>query len=259
VGEVAILARDAGQVRELALSHPDRRNALNEPLLALLTAALDQAVRDGVRAVVLRGQGDLAFSAGYDLSALGPTSASGGLPDAGLEAALDHLEALPIPVIALVNGPAFGGGLELAARCDLRIAFEGVKLGMPPARLGIVYGPRGLGRFLALMGPSQARKLFFTGEPVTAEEARAVGLVDEVLPRDEAEARAHALAAQMAQNAPLAVSGMRTLLLQLERSMLAGVDLAQSTALRARAFQSDDAREGRQAFLERRGPTFTGK
>ena len=182
------------------------------------------------------------------------------LPDAVLEATLQKLDAASFPILALVNGHAFGGGLELAARCDVRIGVANSKLGMPPAKLGIVYAPRGLARFWALLGPSAARRLFFTGEPIPADEALRLGLLDEVLPSvADASARAWALAEQMAQNAPLAVAGMRRIFRELEQSLLAAIDEIGISALRRESFDSADAREGRQAFLEKRAPKFRGR
>jgi enoyl-CoA hydratase len=259
VAEFEIRARDFDAVRELSISHPARRNALCDGLLESLSAALDAALREGARALVLRGEGERAFSAGYDLNQL-PAVAAGALPDAVLEATLQKIDALPIPAIALVNGHAFGGGLELAARCDLRVGVAGAKLGMPPAKLGIVYSPRGLARFAALLGPLQTRRLFFTGEPWTAEEALGRGLLDDLLPTlAEAESRAFELAQAMAGNAPLAIAGMRRILRELESSALCGLNAAEIEQLRREAFSSGDAKEGRAAFLEKRAPRFTGR
>ena len=259
MAEPQILARDTGHVRELTLSRPDKLNALNDALLRALAAAIEQAERDGVRALILRGEGELAFSAGYDLGAL-PDVSSAALPDAVLEATLAKLDAAPFPILALVNGHAFGGGLELAARCDLRIGVASSKLGMPPAKLGIVYAPRGLARFWALLGPSAVRRIFFTGEPIPSEEALRLGLLDEVLPSvAEASTRAFALAEQMAQNAPLAIAGMRRIFRELESSLLASIDEIGIGALRRESFDSADAREGKTAFLEKRPPRFRGR
>lgn len=254
-----VVASDDGPVRELRLSRPERLNALDDVLLGELAAELDRAARDGVRALLLRGEGSRAFSAGYDLNAL-PSVTEGPLPDALLETTLAKLDELPMPIVAFVNGHAFGGGLELAARCDVRIGVEGSKLGMPPAKLGIVYAPRGLARFWALMGPSGARKLFLSGEPIPAAQAHQEGLLDELHPDFEAAERAaQVLVRIMAANAPLAIAGTRRIFAQLEASLLSGVDAAEAERIRRHAFGSDDAREGRAAFLEKRTPRFTGK
>jgi enoyl-CoA hydratase/carnithine racemase len=250
---------DDGPVRTLTLARPARLNALHDALLQALADALKTAADDGVRALILRGDGDRAFSAGYDLGEL-PEVGEGALPDAILEAALARIDAAPFPVVALVNGHAFGGGLELAARCDVRIAVGGARLGMPPAKLGIVYAPRGLARFWALCGPSVARRMFFTGETLTALQAQDAGLLDEVLPTlPDAEARARAVAHAIAANAPLAVSGMRRIFRELEASLLSAVEGPAIEALRRQAFASEDVREGLAAFMEKRAPRFAGK
>jgi enoyl-CoA hydratase/carnithine racemase len=253
-----VIARDDGAVRELTLARPERLNALDDALLGELSAELERATRDGVRALLLRGDGARAFSAGYDLNAL-PSVTEGPLPDAILESTLARLDALPMPIVAFVNGHAFGGGLELAARCDVRIGVAGTKLGMPPCKLGIVYAPRGLARFWALMGPSGARRLFLSGEPITAVQAHRAGLLDEVHPDLEAaECAAQILVRIMAENAPLAIAGTRRIFAELERSLLSAIG-GDVERLRRQAFASDDAREGRAAFLEKRAPRFTGK
>jgi enoyl-CoA hydratase len=250
---------DDGRVRELTLCNPARRNALDDGLLGALQTELLRAEADGVRALILRGEGEKAFSAGYDLTALPQAAVDGPLPDAALEETLAVLDGLRIPVLALVNGHAFGGGLELAARCDLRLGVSGSQLGMPPCKLGIVYAPRGLARFLMLCGPGGARRLFFTGTPISAEQALELGLLDEVHPTlAEAETAVGILAHQIAANAPLALSGTRKLFAALEGSLLGAMDIQAASELRRAAFRSSDAREGRDAFLQKRTPNFTG-
>jgi enoyl-CoA hydratase/carnithine racemase len=174
---------------------------------------------------------------------------------------MEAVEAVPCPTIAFLNGSAFGAGGELAATCDLRVARPGVTIGMPPAKLGVVYAPAGLRRFLHLVGPSRAREMFFTGRPVEAEEALAIGLVDRVVPVDEAEEATLALADEIAGNAPLAVQGMKRILRLLDAAAERGFTAAERVEiaqLRRRAFESDDVREGREAFLEKRPPRFRG-
>ncbi len=255
-----VLSRDLGSVRELALSHPARRNALNDALLVRLSEEWLRAEREGLRCLILRGEGDRAFSSGYDLNELPSPSSDEALPDAQLEATIEAIERSPLPVIALLNGHAFGGGLDLAARCDLRIAVAGALFGMPPARLGLVYAPRGLARFQALLGPGGVRRLFLTGSPVSATEALRLGLVDEVCPTQaDAEERALGLAEEIAANAPLAIAGTRRVLRELEQAQVLALDRAPLEALRRQAFASADAREGREAFLAKRPPVFAGR
>ncbi len=255
-----VIVEDRGPVRILTLDNPAKRNALDFGSLAELSQACAAAGRDRVRCLVIRGAGDQAFSAGFDLDAM--DAGEGDRPDLAVERAMEALEAVPCPTVAFLNGSAFGGGCELAATCDLRVARAGVSLGMPPARLGVVYAAAGLRRFLALVGPSRTREMFFTGRPVEAEQALTWGLVNRVEPAERAEAEVLALAEQISQNAPLAVQGMKRILRLLEASHERGLtepERLEISDLRTRAFESADLAEGRAAFAERRPPRFRGE
>jgi enoyl-CoA hydratase/carnithine racemase len=250
------------QVRVVTLVNPGKRNALDFRALDELEAACAAAARDGVRCLLLRGDGEEAFSSGFDLDEMGRTNPRGERPDEAVERAAEALEAVPCPTVAYLNGPAYGGGFELAATCDLRVARQGVLLGMPPSRLGVVYPEGGLRRFLQLVGGARTRELFFSGRPVQAEVALAWGLVNQVLPAAGAESAALALAEEIAQNAPLAVQGMKRILRLLEATHERGLSEAERdeiAGLRRRAFESQDILEGRRAFAERRPPRFLGR
>ncbi|NOJ92662.1 enoyl-CoA hydratase/isomerase family protein [Corallococcus coralloides] len=243
-----------GGVRVLTVSNPSRRNALDDALLARLDAALEPAAH--VRALLVRGQGG-HFCAGYDLTHLGPPGADGRLPDDPLVACLLKLERHPAPSVALVQGGAVGAGFDLAASCDFRVGAPGAFFLMPPARLGIVYSPEGLARAVRLVGLSRAKQLFLTARRLPAAEALAWGLLDEC--PEDAEARALALCATLAAGAPKAVSGMKEAFGLLARSGLSPEDVAHLRQVRGEAFGSDDAKEGRAAFLEKRAPRFNGR
>jgi enoyl-CoA hydratase/carnithine racemase len=258
----SIRAEDRGAVRLLVVDNPAKRNALDFATLAQLEEACARATSDGVRCLVIRGAGDQAFCSGFDIEAIPTGPQEGDRPDLAVERAMAAIEAVPCPTIAFLNGAAFGAGGELAVTCDLRVACEGIRIGMPPARLGVVYAPSGLRRFLHLVGPTHARELFFTGRAVAADRAVAIGLVDRLLPRSEAEAEALALADEIAGNAPLAVQGMKRIFRLLESAAERGLterERDEITALRRTAFESDDVREGRAAFLEKRAPRFSGR
>lgn len=258
----AVRVEDRGGVRVVAVDNPAKRNALDFASLAALEEACVAAARDGVRCLVFRGAGDRAFSSGFDIEAIPVGPQEGDRPDLAVERAMEAVASVPCPTIAFLNGHAFGAGGELAVSCDLRVAREGVSIGMTPAKLGVVYPPPGLRRFLHLVGPSHAREIFFTGRPVSAERALEIGLVDRVLPAGEAEAAVFALAAEIAENAPLAVQGMKRVFRLLEVSAergLTDLERAEVADLRRRAFESDDVREGRAAFLEKRAPRFRGR
>jgi enoyl-CoA hydratase/carnithine racemase len=253
---------DRGPVRLLTLDNPSKRNALDFRALDELEAACAAAARDGVRCLLLRGAGDVAFSSGFDLAELGLVNARGERPDEAVERAADALAAVPCPTVAFLNGPAYGGGFELAATCDLRVAREGISLGLPPAKLGVVYPEGGLRRFLQLVGGARTRELFFSGRPIDAHTAHAWGLVNRLVPVEGAAGAALALAEEIAGNAPLAVQGMKRILQLLEASHergLSGAEREEIASLRRRAFESRDIQEGRQAFADRRPPRFEGK
>ncbi len=258
----SLTALDRGPVRVLVIENAAKRNALDFDLLARLSDACAAAARDGVRCLVFRGAGEKAFCSGFDIAAIPVGPSEGDRPDLAVERAMEAVEAVPCPTIAFLNGSAHGAGGELAATCDLRVARPGVVVAMPPARLGVVYAPAGLRRFVHLVGPSRAREMFFTGRPVPSDEALEIGLVDRVVPADQAEAAALALADEIAGNAPLAVQGMKRILRLLDAAAERGFtdgERAEIAALRRRAFESDDVREGRAAFLEKRPPSFTGR
>ncbi len=255
-------SEDRGAVRVLTLENLQKRNALDFASLAELEEACAAAARDGVRCLVFRGAGEKAFCSGFDIAAIPTGPQEGDRPDLAVERAMEAVEAVPCPTIAFLNGAAFGAGAELAATCDLRVARPGVQLGMPPAKLGVVYAPAGLRRFLHLVGPARARELFFTGRPVDADVALDIGLVDRLVPADQAEGAALALAEEIAGNAPLAVQGMKRILRLLDAAAERGFtddERAEIGQLRRRAFESDDVREGRAAFLEKRSPRFRGR
>ncbi|NTX33529.1 enoyl-CoA hydratase/isomerase family protein [Myxococcus sp. CA033] len=243
-----------GGVRVLTLSNPARRNALNDAMLARLDAALEPAPH--VRVLLVRGAGG-TFCAGYDLTHLGPPGADGRLPDDALVECLLKLEHHPVPSVALVQGAAVGAGFDLAASCDFRVGAPDTVFLMPPAKLGIVYSPEGLARATRLVGLSRAKQLFLTARKLDAREALDWGLLDAC--EGDAEAQAFALCATLAGHAPGAVSGMKESFGLLSRAPLGDAEQARLRALRAAAFGSEDAKEGRAAFLEKRPPRFTGR
>jgi enoyl-CoA hydratase/carnithine racemase len=243
-----------GGVRELTLSHPGRKNALDESVLEALDAALRGGA--GVSAWLIRGEGG-AFSSGYDLTALDGFPEGTRLPDERLGEVLDALSAHPAPSVALVEGPAVGAGCELAVACDFRVGSRDAFFLLPPAKLGVVYALQGLARVRERIGPVAARTLFLTAKRVDAQEALRLHLLDEVA--DDARAAAEALCASLAASAPLAMRGMKRGLSLLERGGVTADERAAYEALRRQSFNSDDVREGRAALLERRPPRFTGR
>lgn len=251
---------DHGAVRVVTVNRPDKLNALNRATLEALHAAFDAAAADeAVRAVVLTGAGAKAFVAGADIaemSGLSPIQAR----DFSLvgQRLMRRMERMPKPVVAMVNGFALGGGLELAMCCHLRIAADSAKLGLPEVTLGLLPGFGGSQRLLRLVGRAAALEMTLTGAPVDAARALALGLVNRVVPAAELEAHTMELAATLAGNAPLAMRGI------LDAVHVGGecaIDdgLEYESAQFGLAFATEDAREGMAAFLERRKPAFNNR
>lgn len=242
-----------GGVRVLTLSHPERKNALDAGFLHALEAALRDDAQ--VRCWLVRASGEGVFSAGYDLTALNGFPEGTPLPDERLGEVLDVLTAQRAPSVALVTGPAIGAGCELAAACDFRVGSGAARFSMPPARLGVVYALKGLARLSSRVGEQAARRMFLTARAVDAELALKLGLLDVLA--DDAEAQAFTLCAELAGHAPLAVEGMKRGFALLEGA--SALERAEYERLRRASFNSDDAREGKAALLEKRPPRFSGR
>ncbi len=204
-----------------------------------------------------------AFSAGYDLTAIPAETFerdAEALVAHPFHDAMEALAAHPWPTVAAINGHCLGGGLELAVTCDLRICATGAKLGMPPAKLGLVYSHTGLRKFLDTLGLARTKELFLTGRNFTAERAEQIGLVHEVVDDDAFEAAAVELAAGIAANAPLSMRGNKSAIEVLNSNpVLSEQQEAGLIALRESCFASEDLREGIEAFAEKRKPRWRGQ
>lgn len=262
--EDELMLEHRGNVAVLTLNRPEKRNALSVSLLASLLSTLEELEADRVvRCAVIRGSGGKAFSSGMDLTGAsdgGSGDLQGQIEAKGpLRCALEVIETCPFSVIAMIQGYAVGAGCELALACDLRVGADDCRMGMPPARLGIVYPPEGLERFIRTVGFSSTKKLFFTAKIFEIEEVKALGLLDYVVPADEIEERTMEIACGIAGNAPLSVSGLkRSLLLLSKQPSLTGEDRAEIDALAMKALESEDVKEGLAAFVQKRGPVFKG-
>lgn len=252
-----------GYVLTLTLNRPEKRNSLSPELLFRMAETLDRFAReDQVRTVIVQGAGDQAFSAGYDMNALpteGKAGSQGQDPHAPLERGLQSILNFPYPIIALVNGYAFGAGCELALCCDLRIGVEETRMGMPPAKLGVVYPVKGLDRFVKRLGLARTKELFFTGRYYSASQAREMGLLDYVVPQSRVNEFTHELAGEISRNAPLSLKGTKRILNLLTRDLhLAEKDLQEADGIVDQAFTSQDLQEGKAAFQQGRKPDFKG-
>jgi enoyl-CoA hydratase/carnithine racemase len=260
-----VLDEPASGVLRLTISNPDKRNALDHPILDAITATLAESAADEHRArcVIVTGAHGM-FSAGYDI---------GEIPDDEFEQraerlvahpfteAIDALEAYPLPTLAVLPGHTIGGGLELALACDMRVARDGILLGMPPAKLGLVYSHTGLRRFVDAIGAPRTRELFLLGRYIDADTALSWGLVNRVAASEQLEPVALDLARELAGNAPLAQAGNKRVIAELLSAQNA---LAESLAdelieLRRASFASEDMREGVRAFAEKRPARWRGR
>jgi enoyl-CoA hydratase len=247
-----LLIDEDAQAIVLRIHNPDRANAVDDDILAAIVRAVEHP-RPEVRAIVLTGSGERHFSSGLDLGDLAGAALADRLRrgEQRLGQAAAAIAACPCPVIAAINGAAFGGALELAVACDWRIAGDAAWLGMPAARLGVVYSPHGLARFLAILGPARTRQLFLTGRPLTADRAMQIGLVDQVVPAADLLATAREAIGDIVSAAPVAVAGMRAAIRLLEGAP-SGETTHAVEQLREAAFTSAQFREGLAAFRERR-------
>lgn len=250
---------DHGAVRVIAVDRPDKLNALNARTLDALHAAFDAAATDAaIRVVVLTGSGPKAFVAGADIAEMAALSPVQGR-DFSLRGTrmMRRVERMPKPVIAMVNGFALGGGLELAMCCHLRIAADTAKVGQPEINLGLIPGFGGTQRLLRLAGRAATLELCLTGAPVDAQRALQLGIVNRVVPAAELEAETMKLAAQLAHAAPLALRGMIDCVnVGGECGLEEGLEY--ESAQFGLVFSTADMREGTTAFLEKRRPAFSG-
>ena len=247
-------------VATITLDRPRALNALDPATLRELARAVRALRRDTtVRAVLVTGAGERAFSAGADVAAMADMAPEEGraLSQLGHDV-LARLEALPVPVVAAVDGVALGGGLELALACDLIVASERARFGLPEIKLGLIPGFGGTQRLVRRIGQARAREIIYLGGMVTAAEAHRIGLVDRVVAPAALMATASALAAELAGQAPVALA-------QAKRATAVAADADLVTGSRfeveafAAAFATEDRLEGLRAFREKRPPSWKGR
>jgi enoyl-CoA hydratase/carnithine racemase len=247
-------------VTRLTICNPAKRNALDHPILDAITETL--ADQTDARCLMITGAHGM-FSAGYDIGEI-PTEEfeerAERLVAHPFTEAIDALEAFPHPTLAMLPGYTIGGGLELALSCDLRVARAEIKLGMPPAKLGLVYSHTGLRRFIDAIGAPRTRELFLLGRHIDAATALQWGLVTRVVAEDQLESLALELAGELAANAPLSQTGnKRVIQALLAAEGVLDEDVEQELIeLRRASFASQDMQEGMRAFAERRPPRWQG-
>ena len=260
-----LLIQTENNICTLTLNRPEKKNSLSLELVELLGFTLKElAEDDAIRTVILRGAGDEAFCSGFDIGSL-PTQ-SGTDADQRLksldqvESLLQRLVSFPYPVIAMLNGFAFGLGCELSVCCDIRIGAEDIRMGMPPARLGLVYPWAGLLRFIQSIGLQSTKEMFFTGRTYTGRRIKELGLADYLVPGGDLEEFTYAMAKEIAGNAPLALKGIKKVInLLMKTSRLNETQSDEAQAIFRATLLSEDMQEGQSAFLEKRKPRFKGK
>jgi enoyl-CoA hydratase len=251
---------ELGQVAHLELDNPPM-NLITDQLLTELDAALatlEAAAAGDVRAVVITGAGERAFSAGSDVNAFESHTGAAGRPHfTREEAAMSRLARLPMPTIAAIEANALGGGLELALACDIRVASERAHLGLPEVRLAVTPGAGGTQRLARVVGVGRAKELTLTGRVIDAYEAEQIGLVNRVAGTGHAREAADEIAAEVAERGPLAVREVKRLIdqsteLDIDAGIAAEIDASE------RVFNSEDMREGVRAFFDKRPPKYRG-
>jgi enoyl-CoA hydratase/carnithine racemase len=254
------LDEPAPHLARLTIDNPAKRNALDHDILDAIAETVPGLKS---RCLLITAVGPV-FSAGYDIGNLPReefTQRAESLVAHPFHDAMAALEAYPFPAVAALNGHAIGGGLELALSCDLRLAAAGIKVGMPPAKLGLIYSHTGLRKFIDAIGVPRTRELFFTGRNIEVEKAEGWGLVNEVVPGEQLAQRAVAYAGEIAANAPLSTSGNKRVIRELlagEARLEADVE-RELVELRESCFQTEDFFEGVRAFAEKRPPVWQGR
>ncbi len=247
-------------VARLTISNPAKRGALDHAILDGFARTLPELDH---RCVIVTGEPGI-FSAGYDIGDLPEevfAEEAERLVAHPFAAAISALDAYPYPIVGELTGHAIGGGLEVAVSCDLRVAAAGIRLGMPPAKLGLVYSHTGIQKFIEVVGAARTRELFLVGRHVPVETAQAWGLVNEVVEPERVEQAALGLAVEIAGNAPLSLSGNKRVIraLTAAHAQLDAATERELIELRRACFSSQDFREGVRAFAEKRSPRWQGR
>jgi enoyl-CoA hydratase len=256
-----MLSRRDGRVGYVIYNNPEKHNAVSLDMWAAATAILDEFRDDkNISIVVVTGAGGKAFVSGADISRFEKERSDEAAVknySATVEKAYTSFYEFPKPTIAMIRGYCIGGGMGLATCCDLRIATEGSKFGVPAAKLGLGYSYPGLKRLVDIVGPSFAMEIFYTARQFTAAEAVTMGLVNRIVPDGELEKYVKDYADTIAGNAPLTIKAVKATVAEVMKHD-SERNIARSQALVDACFKSRDYEEGRKAFMEKRKPVFTG-
>ncbi len=256
-----MLSRKDGRVGYVIFNNPERHNAMSLDMWEATVGFLDDFAKDAdVRVVVLTGAGTKAFVSGADISKFEDERATKEAVtryNAAVERGYAAVHVFPKPTIAMIRGYCIGGGMGLASCCDLRIAAPSARFAVPAAKLGLGYDLPGLKRLVDVVGPAFTKEIFFTARQFDATEAREMGFANRVVPEDELEAYVKNYAETIAANAPLTVNSIKFIVGEILKDE-SKRDVKRCSELVAQCFASRDYIEGRQAFMEKRKPVFTG-
>lgn len=261
----AVILEKKEFIATLIINRPDVKNSLNPVILLQIAEYFkDLSKTDEIRTVVIRGEGGKAFSSGYNIAEIPKDIEDGFFEELKgknpLDICFNAIEEYPYPVIAMIDGYALGAGCELAMSCDIRVASEGSRIGIPPSRLGLVYHPHGIQKLINIMGLANAKEAFYTGRYYDAKRAKEMGMVNYVVSRDELGVFTYALAEEISRNAPLSLKGHKFIFNKLLHYQGIGEENRPVIEkMIQNAFNSDDLKEGAAAFFQKRKASFKGR